>query len=142
MTEPESFDILIRGCTALTSDPAQPLIDDAAIGIRGNRLACIAKASDAEELQAKRVIDARGHVATPGFVNVHTHAVLSLARGMTDDAGLLDDGLIAAHCLVMTEDDIARAGRAHITVAHAPKVNMTGGYMPVTSQLRRAGAQI
>jgi 5-methylthioadenosine/S-adenosylhomocysteine deaminase len=58
------------------------------------------------------------------------------------DAGLLDEGLIAAHCLVMTEADIARAARAHITVAHAPKVNMTGGYLPVTSQLRRAGARI
>lgn len=27
-----AFDILIRGCTALTSDPAQPVIDDAVIG--------------------------------------------------------------------------------------------------------------
>jgi 5-methylthioadenosine/S-adenosylhomocysteine deaminase len=42
----------------------------------------------------------------------------------------------------MTEDDIARAGRGGITVAHAPKVNLTGGYLPVTSKLRRAGAQI
>jgi len=29
-----------------------------------------------------------------------------------------------------------------ITVAHAPKVNLTGGYLPVTSKLRRAGANI
>jgi len=57
-------------------------------------------------------------------------------------AGLLDEGLIAAHCLVMTEDDIASAGGAGITVAHAPKVNLTGGYLPVTSKLRRAGANI
>jgi hypothetical protein len=32
-----AFDILIRGCIALTSDPAQPVIDDAVIGIRGDR---------------------------------------------------------------------------------------------------------
>jgi 5-methylthioadenosine/S-adenosylhomocysteine deaminase len=306
-----AFDILIRGCTVLTSDPAQPVIDDAVIGIRGDRLAVVAKTSDAQGLQANRVIDGRGHVATPGFVNVHTHAVLALARGMTEDAGfapaytagvphaydiredeavalarvtalealsfgstlindtyihahatlpavaelglrisssawlhdvdftrvhegtwkhepaigkrtlryaldlserwqgafdgrasvmlaphaidtcsrdflrdvdherrrmgvrvmthlaqsrteveqvrrrdgmtptevveeagLLDEQLIAAHCLVMTKDDIVRAGRAGITVAHAPKVNMTGGYLPVTSALRRAGAAI
>ena len=57
------------------------------IGIRGDRLAVVAKTSDAQVLRANRVIDGRGHVATPGFVNVHTHAVLALARGMTEDAG-------------------------------------------------------
>jgi 5-methylthioadenosine/S-adenosylhomocysteine deaminase len=61
---------------------------------------------------------------------------------VVEDAGLLDEGLIAAHCAVMTESDIARAGQAGITVAHAPKVNLTGGYLPVTSKLRRAGANI
>jgi 5-methylthioadenosine/S-adenosylhomocysteine deaminase len=61
---------------------------------------------------------------------------------LLDDVVLLDEGLIAAHCTVMTEDDITRAGRGGITVAHAPKVNLTGGYLPVTSKLRRAGARI
>ena len=59
-----------------------------------------------------------------------------------EQAGLLDERLIAAHCVVMTPSDIQRAGRAGITVAHAPKVNMTGGYLPVTSALRQAGARI
>jgi 5-methylthioadenosine/S-adenosylhomocysteine deaminase len=59
-----------------------------------------------------------------------------------EEAGLLDHRLIAAHCLMMSESDIARAGRAGITVAHAPKVNMTGGFLPVTSALRRAGARL
>lgn len=58
------------------------------------------------------------------------------------DVGLLDPGLIATHCLVMTDADIERAGRAGIVVAHAPKVNLTGGYLPVTSRLRRAGARL
>ena len=311
MNEIEPLDLLIRGCTALTSDPSMPMIEDAAIGIRGDRLVLVSASSAAEGAKALRVIDARGHLATPGFVNVHTHAVLSLARGMTEDmgfapaytpgvphayditedeavalgqltaleamlfgstiindmyihahatlpaiaelglrisssawihdvdftqihnkvwdyrpeigertlrygvdlharwngafdgrasvmlaphaidtcslgflrdvnaerhrlgvcvmthlaqsymeveqvkkrdgmtptrvveeAGLLDKDLIAAHCAVMTEDDIARAGRSGITVAHAPKVNLTGGYLPVTSKLRRAGANI
>ena len=61
---------------------------------------------------------------------------------LVDDVGLLDEQLIATHCTVMTESDIDRAGRAGITVAHAAKVNMTGGYLPLTSKLRRAGASI
>ena len=308
---PESYDILIRGGTMLTGEPDAAPVDDAVIGIRGDRLALVARAKDAPAAEAKRVIDARGHLVTPGFVNIHTHAVLSLARGMSEDmgwapaytpgvphapdisedeavalarlaalevlcfgstlmndmhvhahatlpaiaetgirisssawihdvdftrvhekvwdyhpaigermlrygvdladrfqgafdgrgsvmfaphavdtcsrgflreveaerkrlglrvmthmaqsrieadlvrrrdnmtpteavedAGMLHDHLIAAHCLVMTESDIAKCGKAGITVAHAPKVNLTGGYLPVTSKLRRAGARV
>jgi 5-methylthioadenosine/S-adenosylhomocysteine deaminase len=61
---------------------------------------------------------------------------------LLDEVGLLDESLIATHCLVMTDDDVARAGRARIYLAHAPKVNMTGGYLPVTSRLRRAGVRV
>jgi 5-methylthioadenosine/S-adenosylhomocysteine deaminase len=61
---------------------------------------------------------------------------------VVDDVGMLHDHLIAAHCIFMTPTDIARAGEARITVAHAPKVNLTGGCLPVTSALRRAGAEI
>ncbi len=305
------FDVLIRGATALTADPNMPVIEDAVIGIRGDRLALVGRAAENASLEARRTIEADGHVATPGLINVHTHAVLAFARGMTedlgfapaytagvphaydvredeavalarlfaleamlfgstlindmyvhahatlpaivelglrvsssawihdvdfarvhervwdydpaigertlryavelferwngkfdgrasvmlaphavdtcsrdflreiererrrmgvrvmthlaqsrieveqvrrrdrmtpaelvDDVGLLDERLIAAHCLVMSGDDIARAGRAGITVAHAAKVNLTGGYLPVTSALRRAGARI
>lgn len=59
-----------------------------------------------------------------------------------EDSGLLDERLLAAHCVVMTDTDVERAGQAGITVAHAPKVNMTGGYLPVTSRLRKAGARV
>jgi 5-methylthioadenosine/S-adenosylhomocysteine deaminase len=96
---------------------------------------------------------ARARAETDGRVMTHlaqsrieTRQVMA-RDGMTpaevvEDAGLLDDRLIAAHCLVMTDSDVARVGRAGITVAHAPKVNMTGGYLPVTSRLRRAGARV
>src|SRR6185503_6896458 len=87
MSDAEPLDLMIRGATALTSDPAAPMIDDAAIGIRDDRLVLVGKSSAAEDIEARRVIDANGHLATPGFVNVHTHAVLSLARGMTEDMG-------------------------------------------------------
>ena len=99
----------------------------------------------------REIAAARSH--TDGLVMTHlAQSRLEVEQvaardGMTpteavEDSGLLDDRLIAAHCVVMTESDIARAGRAGITVAHAPKINMTGGYMPVTSRLRRAGARI
>lgn len=308
---PQHYDILVRGGTALTGEPGAAPIEDCVIGVRADRLVLVASAADAPHATASRVIDARGHLVTPGFVNVHLHCVLSLARGMTEDlgfapaytpgvphaydvredeavalarltaletmcfgatlindmyvhahatlpavaelglrvsssawihdvdftrihdriweydqaigermlrygvdlagrwqgafdgrasvmfaphaidtcsrpflrdveaerkrldlrvmthmghsrieadqvrqrdgmtpteaaedAGILHDRLIAAHCLIMSDSDIERAGRAGITVAHPAKVNLTGGFTPVTSRLRRAGARI
>jgi 5-methylthioadenosine/S-adenosylhomocysteine deaminase len=56
--------------------------------------------------------------------------------------GLLNDRLIAAHCIHVTKDDIARIGGAGVTVAHVPKGNATGGSMAPTPKLRAAGARL
>jgi len=61
---------------------------------------------------------------------------------LLDEVGLLNDRLVAAHCLFQTDDDIARCGRAGIHVAHIPKGNATGGTAAPTSALRRAGARL
>src|SRR5437667_2874153 len=112
MNENAPLDLLIRGCIALTSDPAMPVIDGAAIGIRGDRLVLIGRAADAEGIAARRLIDARGHLATPGFVNVHTHAVLSLARGMTEDMGFAPAYTPGVpHAYDITEDEAIALGR-------------------------------
>jgi 5-methylthioadenosine/S-adenosylhomocysteine deaminase len=61
---------------------------------------------------------------------------------LLEDTGLLNERLLAAHCLFMDAKDIARCGRAGIHVAHIPKGNATGGTAAPTSALRRAGARI
>ncbi|WP_114466327.1 amidohydrolase family protein [Pseudorhodoferax soli] len=61
---------------------------------------------------------------------------------LLDEVGLLNDHLLAAHCLFLDEADIARCGRAGIHVAHIPKGNATGGTAAPTSALRRAGAAL
>ena len=61
---------------------------------------------------------------------------------LLEDVGLLNDKLLAAHCLFMDDEDIARCGHAGIHVAHIPKGNATGGTRAPTSALRRAGASL
>jgi 5-methylthioadenosine/S-adenosylhomocysteine deaminase len=53
------------------------------IYIEENRIAEIGKRREADT-----VIDARGKVALPGFVNLHTHAAMTLFRGWGDDLDL------------------------------------------------------
>ena len=61
---------------------------------------------------------------------------------MLERVGLLNDKLIAAHCIYLTDDDIARIAASGMTVAHVPKGNATGGAMAPTPKLKQAGARI
>src|SRR4030095_647720 len=74
---PKAFDILVCGATALTAEPDQPIIEECVVGICGDRIALLASAAEAGAITADHIIDARGHVLTPGFINIHTHAVLA-----------------------------------------------------------------
>ncbi|ARP91859.1 hydrolase [Bordetella genomosp. 9] len=87
MTTPfPAFDLMIVGATALTADPARPCIENACIGVRDGAIAWI-DASPPAGATARRLLDATGRVVTPGFVNVHTHSVLTLVRGVAADLG-------------------------------------------------------
>lgn len=82
------LDLLVRGATLVTGDPARPVIRDGAIGVRGNRLAFVCPAAEApSDAAVARVIDLPERVITPGFVNVHTHAALTMVRGVAEDLG-------------------------------------------------------
>ena len=83
-----TMDVVIEGATVLTAEPDRPVIEDGVVGISGNRLAVVAARSDLREVpRARRHLDARGRVVTPGFVNVHTHAILTMVRGVAEDMG-------------------------------------------------------
>jgi 5-methylthioadenosine/S-adenosylhomocysteine deaminase len=78
------FDTLIGGATVISCDASSRVIEDATIGITGDRLAYVGPKIAAE---AGRVLQLDGHVVTPGFVNIHTHAILTMVRGVAEDLG-------------------------------------------------------
>lgn len=61
---------------------------------------------------------------------------------LLEEAGLLDRRLIAAHCIHLSAADVARIGRAGVTVAHIPKGNATGGTIAPVRALAAAGCAI
>jgi len=67
MNQPES--ILISGATVI--DPAQGLNDRRDILVEGGRIAAVAP--EISSSRAARIVDAKGLVATPGFVDLHCH---------------------------------------------------------------------
>lgn len=62
-----------RARYVLTVDPQRRIIQDASILIEGDRIARVGKADELADLPADRVIDGRGLLVTPGFVNGHMH---------------------------------------------------------------------
>ena len=61
---------------------------------------------------------------------------------LLDEVGLLNDHLLAAHGMYLSEEDIARAGRARINLAHVPKGNASGGRIAPTRAMRDAGVRL
>lgn len=82
-------DILVTNGIVLTMDGAQRSIPNGAVAIRGDRIAAVGNAADLAGGSPGRVIDARGGIILPGLVNTHTHAAMTLFRGLADDLPLM-----------------------------------------------------
>jgi N-acyl-D-aspartate/D-glutamate deacylase len=63
----ESFDLLIRGGTVVDGNGGEPYVGD--VAIRDGQIAAIGNVSG----EAGEIIDAKGLVVTPGFVDIHSH---------------------------------------------------------------------
>lgn len=86
-----TYDILIKGGLVYDGNTAQPVIED--IGIKGDRITAIGK-----ELAglARKNIDAKDLIVTPGFIDVHNHTDLNVmmaifASGKENDLSMLTE---------------------------------------------------
>ncbi|PMR77812.1 amidohydrolase family protein [Billgrantia endophytica] len=61
---------------------------------------------------------------------------------LLDDVGLLGPRFTAAHCMYVSDSDLARIGASGTNVAHVPRGNATGGRIAPTTRLREAGANL
>ena len=82
----EARTLLIRNARCIATldhaDPSQAReLRDASVFIRGNLIAAIGPANELSQT-ADEVIDARGHLVTPGLVNTHHHMFQSLTRAL------------------------------------------------------------
>lgn len=86
-----NVDILIVGATIVTMNEQRDVIENGAIAITNGKVDLIGTRKIVERnSRAKRVIDATGKVIIPGLINTHTHAAMSLFRGISDDLDLND----------------------------------------------------
>lgn len=65
----ETVDVIIRGGTIYDGGEGRPFVGD--VAIRGDRIVHVGKAG---RYSAGKVIDAKGMIVAPGFIDPHTHA--------------------------------------------------------------------
>ena len=88
MSAKKKADLVIRNIGWLiTVDKTRRIIRDAAVAVAKGRIVAIGKTTElAAAYTAKQTVDARGAVATPGFVDCHLHSSFQLSRGLADEA--------------------------------------------------------
>jgi len=77
----------------LTVNPDFELLTDYAVVIKDERILSllpVAEVREQEEFNHAEIIELADHVLMPGLVNSHTHASMSLFRGIADDLPLMD----------------------------------------------------
>jgi 5-methylthioadenosine/S-adenosylhomocysteine deaminase len=85
----ESADWIWTGRYVVTMDPQRRVIDNGAIAIRGERILAAGPKSEIElRYQARQRLDRPDAILAPGLIDTHTHAAMSLFRGIADDLRL------------------------------------------------------
>jgi len=87
----EPADWIYSARYVVTMDAQHRLIDDGAVAVRAERLVGVGKHADiARQFQAAHHLDRPEAILMPGLINTHTHAAMSLLRGIADDLRLQD----------------------------------------------------
>jgi 5-methylthioadenosine/S-adenosylhomocysteine deaminase len=87
----EPADVIWSGRYLITMDAQRRVIENGAVAIRGERIVGVGTKAEVDaRFQAKQRLDRPEAILAPGLVNTHTHAAMSLFRGIADDLKLQD----------------------------------------------------
>lgn len=89
MTGPATVELMVSASWLLPMAPFGRVLDGAALAVRDGRIVALGPAAELKaSFRAARTLELPGHALLPGFVNCHTHAAMSLLRGVADDLPL------------------------------------------------------
>jgi 5-methylthioadenosine/S-adenosylhomocysteine deaminase len=82
----ETIDLIIDARWIVPVEPADRVLEHHSVAINGGRIVALLPCVDAcARFAAREHLRRPTHVLMPGFVNAHTHAAMSLLRGIADD---------------------------------------------------------
>lgn len=91
MTTNTPIDLLIEARWIVPVEPANIVLENHAVAIdRGRIVAILDQEQAATRFAPRKRKHLDNHVLIPGLVNLHTHAAMTLLRGLADDLPLMD----------------------------------------------------
>jgi 5-methylthioadenosine/S-adenosylhomocysteine deaminase len=87
----QSVDVIVTAEAALTVDANFRILSPCAVAIQGGTIVAVGSPAEiGRRYTARQKIDRPHSVLMPGLVNTHTHAAMSLLRGIADDRPLME----------------------------------------------------
>ncbi len=105
--QPLSFDLLLLPTWLVPVEPAGVVLKDHGVGIEGGRIVFIGPREEALKHTAIETRELPDMLLSPGLINAHGHAAMTLFRGMADDLPLmtwLQDHIWPAEGMWVDED--------------------------------------
>jgi len=82
---PQPADLIVSNGYVLTMNERKDVHENGTVIIKDARIVAVGPAALAALYVAPKTIDARGAIVMPGMVNTHTHASMTVFRGLGDD---------------------------------------------------------
>ena len=87
----DAIDLIIAGDYVVTMDEAGTAVSDGAVAIDDGLIIAIGTAADINRrYSARGNLDGENRIVMPGLINGHSHAAMTLLRGVADDLDLMD----------------------------------------------------
>ncbi|MDH3352740.1 MAG: amidohydrolase family protein, partial [Gammaproteobacteria bacterium] len=87
----DRIDLIIDGQSVVTMDANDTIIEDGAIAVDGGIILAVGTAAEIHsEFMAEEILSGEHRIVMPGLVNGHSHAAMTLLRGIADDLALMD----------------------------------------------------
>jgi cytosine/adenosine deaminase-related metal-dependent hydrolase len=106
--------ILVEHAVVVTMDPARRIFMDGSVLIDGERIVQVGRAADVQPPEGpERVINGRGRLVLPGFIDTHVHLSEHLSRGVIPDEVPVDryvpDWYVPLYSAITAEEEAAAA---------------------------------
>ncbi len=89
MNPMQQADILLTNALVLTMDDSFRQYLPGAVAVQGDRIVAVGPESEVRGTwQGHETVDCQGRILMPGLINAHTHAPMTLMRGLADDLRL------------------------------------------------------
>lgn len=87
--QPDSADLIVNARWVIPVDDTDSVLEHHSVVVTGGRIVAVTTQDQARaRYTAKETVELPEHAVIPGLINAHTHAAMSLMRGIADDMPL------------------------------------------------------